>query len=101
MQTRETSTSHLPKLRPESRLPGDMIKILDEIPLDLRGETITSFPPRELFREGARSGVPKPFDFREAGLGVIVSAREDGRRSEKLWTAGAMTTFAIVFQRSL
>lgn len=91
------STSHSPKLRPELRLPGEMIKILDETPFNPRGEITTSLPPRELFREGARSNAT--FDFREAGLGVIVRAREDGRRSEKLWTAGAMTTFAIVFQR--
>lgn len=81
----KASTSYLPKLKPEeSRLPGLMIKILDEIPLDPRGETATSLSLRETFREDGRSCVPKPPDFLEAGLGVIVSARDDGRRSEKL-----------------
>lgn len=61
-----------------------MIKTLDETPFDLRGETTRSPSPRETFREGGRSGVPNPVDFLEAGRGVIVSAREDGRRSEKL-----------------
>lgn len=74
----------LPKLEPEeSRLPGRMINILDATPFDPREETAT-FRPREMFPDEGRSSVPKPADFLEAGRGVIVSAREDGRRSEKL-----------------
>ena len=55
-----------------------MIKTLEETPFDLPGETTRSLSPREKFREDGRSTV----DFLEAGRGVIVSAREDGRRSE-------------------
>lgn len=60
-----------------------MIKTLEETPFDLRGETTGSLSPRETFREDGRSIVPWPVDFLEAGRGVIVRAREDGRRSEK------------------
>ena len=59
-----------------------MIKTLEETPFDLPGETTRSLSPRETFREDGRSTVPNSFDFLEAGRGVIVSAREDGRRSE-------------------
>ena len=60
-----------------------MIKTLEETPFDLLGETTRSLSPRETFREDGRPSVPNPADFLEAGRGVIVSAREDGRRSEK------------------
>lgn len=55
-----------------------------EIPFDACGETTASLPALELLRESGRSVVPRTLDFLEAGLGTIVSAREDGRRSEKL-----------------
>lgn len=77
------SKSYLPKLKPEeSRLPGVMIKTLEETPFDLLGETTRSLSPRETCREDGRSPVPNSVDFLEAGRGVIVSAREEGRRSE-------------------
>lgn len=80
----QRSKSYLPKLKPEeSRLPGVMIKTLEETPFDLRGETTRSLSPRETFREDGRSSVPNTVDLVEAGRGVIVSAREEGRRSEK------------------
>jgi len=80
----QRSKSYSPKLKSEeSRLPGVMIKTLDETPFDLRGETTRSLSPRETLREDGRSSVPNALDFLEAGRGVIVSAREDGRRSEK------------------
>ena len=52
----QTSTSYLPKLKVEARLPGDKIKIFDETLPFPRGETIIS--PPTLFREGGRSSVP-------------------------------------------
>lgn len=58
-QCQQLATSHSPKLRPEPRLPGDMITTVEETPFDPCGETATnSLPARELFREGGRSGVP-------------------------------------------
>lgn len=77
------SKSYLPKLKPEEPLlPGVMIKTLEETPFDLLGETTRSLSPRETCREDGRSTVPNSVDFLEAGRGVIVSAREEGRRSE-------------------
>lgn len=72
-----------------------MIKTLEETPFDLGGETTRSLSLRETFREDGRSSVPNPVDLLEAGRGVIVSAREEGRRSEKPWTAGTTATLAI------
>ena len=95
-QTRNVrSKSYLPKLKPEeSRLPGVMIKTLEETPFDLLGKSLS---PRETFREDGRSNVPNSVDFLEAGRGVIVSAREDGRRSENPYTAGTTATLAIFY----
>lgn len=92
----QRSKSYLPKFKPEeSRLPGVMIKTLEETPFALGGETTRSLSLRETFREDGRSSVPNPVDLLEAGRGVIVSAREEGRRSEKPWTAGTTATLAI------
>lgn len=90
------SKSYLPKLKPEEPLlPGVMIKTLEETPFDLLGETTRSLSPRETCREDGRSTVPNSVDFLEAGRGVIVSAREEGRRSENPQTAGTTATLAI------
>ena len=48
-------------------------------------------------RQGPRDDNGRCDDFLEDGLGVMTAAREEGKTSAKLWTAGDAITFAILF----